>query len=472
LKNVSISLRLTFWLSAIFLAGFILFGAIVWVDLAYSLSKGRDRTLARRAVRFADLLATTRDDSAARRAYKLEELAEVIPEGNLIQIIDPSGKRLFPPVLSPPDFPWPLKPASSHENYSDLDYGGRIFRLYQLPVAATPPEVILVAGQLEDNRNLMSRLTIALVWAILAMLALSAFGGYFLSRRVLRPVDQITGALRVISIGNLSRRLPISGTGDELERLAETCNQMLGRLENAVERINRFTADASHELRGPVALIRTVSEYALQNPAIEKESRESFTEILAEAMEAGCLLEDMLTLARADAGCANTAFEFLNLTELVDDVCARMRLLADLKHQTIFVRTPGRPVSVNGDASSIRRLLSILIDNAVKYTPDRGRIEVELSAPESKIMLTVRDTGIGIPQDLLPRIFDRFVRADPSRGEVSGTGLGLAIAKWIAGTHDATISVESREREGSVFTVELPLGAGAANARTLGSFGE
>src|SRR5262249_13345897 len=152
-----------------------------------------------------------------------------------------------------------------------------------------------------------------LIAAIPAMLVLSALGGYFLSRRVLEPVDKITAAARSISIGNLSRRLPVPNSRDELQRLAETCNSMLQRLESAVNRITTFTADASHELRSPIALIRTVAEYALKNSKADNTSREAFEEILAESVDTGRLLEDMLTLARADAGYSTAVFEPVNL---------------------------------------------------------------------------------------------------------------------------------------------------------------
>jgi signal transduction histidine kinase len=233
--------------------------------------------------------------------------------------------------------------------------------------------VILVGGQLEDNRHMMARFTDGLAWASPAMLILCALAGYFLNRRALQPVDQITATLHSISIGNLSQRLPVSNTRDELQRLAETCNAMLSRLEDAVERINRFTADASHELRSPVALIRTVAEYALRNPAIDHDSREGFEEILAESMEAGQLLEDMLTLARADAGYGNVLFEPVELAELVADAVERLRPLGEAKHHLVTVRTCG-PAWIRGDRSSLRRLVSILFDNAVKYTPAGGRI--------------------------------------------------------------------------------------------------
>ena len=434
-----------------------LFGVVMWFDLAYSLSQGRDRTLSRRAARFVEVLKAARDETSERRRARLEKLADAMSEGNLIQVFEVTGERLFPAALAPPDFPWPPLSVVARERYSNLEFRGRPYRLLESPARLDPRLVILVAGQLEDNRNMLARFTTGLAWSTPVMLLLSALGGYFLSRRALQPVDRITAALASITIGNLSRRLSTSNSGDELQRLAETCNQMLARLEDAVDRINRFTADASHELRSPVALIRTVAEYALRNPNIDCVSRDAFEEILAESVEAARLLEDMLTLARADAGHANMAFEPVELTELVADVCSRLRPLAQAKDQTVAARTGNAPAWISGDRSALRRLVAVLLDNAIKYTPPRGRIEVELTVTSLRAVLAVRDSGIGIPETLLPRIFDRFVRADPSRGEVNGTGLGLAIAKWIADMHDAPLTVRSSALEGSVFTAEFHL---------------
>jgi len=457
LKNTSLSLRLTAWFSTIFLCGFLLFGLVMWAQLGYALSQGRDRTLTRRATRIVEMLQATADDPPVIREARFEQLTDVIPEGNLIQVYDASGRRTLPRDSRTPDFPWPetVNPAA-RSSFTTVDYHSREFRLYRHSTQTGGAAAILVAGQLDDNRNMIARFTQGLLWASPAMLLLCALGGYFLNRRALQPVDQITVMLRSISIGNLSQRLPLANSGDELQRLAETCNDMLGRLEDAVERINRFTADASHELRSPIALIRTVAEYALRNPHIDSDSREAFEEILAESLETGQLLEDMLTLARADAGYGSIAFEPVDIGELVEDAAARLRPLAEAKNQRVSVHA-AKPVWISGERSSLRRLVSILLDNAVKYTPADGCIEIDLTTTASAALLTVRDSGIGISEDLLPRIFDRFVRADPSRGEVNGTGLGLAIAKWIAGTHGATLAVQSRERQGSVFTVEFRL---------------
>jgi heavy metal sensor kinase len=456
LKNVSISLRLTFWFSGIFLAGFIVVGIVMWLDLAYSLSHGRDRTLSRRAGRLVELLSASVDVSAERRAARFVEFADATPEGNLIHLLDSNGRRLLPEKPQPADFPWPSLLESNRPGYRDVVYDGRHFRVLVDHVSAGAGKFrILVAGQLEDNRGLLARFSTGLFASIPALLMISALGGYWLSRRVLLPIDRLTNAVRSISIGNLSGRLPIANTGDELQRLAETCNGMLSRLENSVSRIQRFTADASHELRSPISFMRTVAEVGLRNPGTDGESRQAFEEILAESAEAARLLEDMLILARADSHENDLRFETVDLADVLADVQEKARPLAEAKHQRLAVNLYSR-APIRGDRASLRRLVWTLVDNAVKYTPAGGRIELSLDASGSDARVTVRDTGIGIPEAMLPRVFERFFRADPSRTLVDGSGLGLAIAKWIADMHHAAISVDSAEGMGTSFRVTFP----------------
>jgi heavy metal sensor kinase len=455
LKNISLSVRLTFWFSAIFLAGFIVFGIAMSLDLGYWLSQGRDRTLGRRAGRLEELLNTAIHDSDELRARKYAEFADATPEGNLIQLLDAQGHRIFPKQPEPADFPWPLF-CDFGRRYCDAVYEGRHFRVFVEPIQVGGVKYfIFVAGQLEDNRGLMARFNTGLFASIPAVLSISAIAGYFLSRRALRPIGRLTTAVRSISIGNLSERLPISNSGDDLQRLAETCNHMLARLENSVGRIQRFTGDASHELRSPISFIRTVAEVALDNPGIEGEGRELFEEILQEAESASNLLEDMLTLARADSGNGDLHFEQLDLSELIDDIHPRALSLAEAKGQTLAMERQ-MSVRISGDRASLRRLVWTLVDNAIKYTPSGGRIELSVGTSKGEARLEVRDNGIGIPAKMLPRVFERFFRADLSRTQVDGVGLGLAIAKWIADMHQAAISVESTEGRGTTFRVVFP----------------
>jgi heavy metal sensor kinase len=320
---------------------------------------------------------------------------------------------------------------------------------------------LLAAAPESGNLLVLQRFWVGLLASVPVLLLVSSAGGYWLSRQALKPVDKIAAAARSISIRNLSERLPVAQTGDELQRLAETCNDMLGRLESAVKRIEQFTADASHELRGPLSFTRTVAEVAMRNPRSDNESRQAFADIVEESAKASVLLDDMLTLARADAGTSHTALDPVNLAAVVEETCEMARPFADQRHLVLSVSIGAESSPrVLGDSAGLRRLLWILLDNALKYTDAPGRIEVTLNAAAGATTLQVRDSGIGIAALDLPHVFERFYRADPSRSQVEGSGLGLAIAKWIAEIHHAELSVDSNEHHGTVFRVVFPQTSG------------
>ncbi|MEG9435129.1 HAMP domain-containing histidine kinase [Edaphobacter sp. HDX4] len=221
------------------------------------------------------------------------------------------------------------------------------------------------------------------------------------------PVSQLAASARSISIGNLSRRLPIVDTGDEIQYVAETCNEPIERLESTANEVSRFTADASHELRSPISYIYTLSESALRNPNLDEESSYAFKEIVRECSEATRLLDDILTLARFDAGHADTAFARLNLAEVLVDSCDKARPFVEIKHQQMKIRiTESAPIWVLGDLAGLRRLFWILLDNAIKYTPASGGIDVTLATVGKDAVVSVADTGIGIPEADLPAYFD------------------------------------------------------------------
>lgn len=454
----SISLRLTIWFSSVFFVGLILFGAAMWFDLEETVTTGRSRTLEKRADRLGELLRDTLGDSLEKRTSTFQAFADATG-GGLMEVFQANGARAFPaPSSAAAAFPWPRAAALEHEQFSEVAFSGQRYRVLLRPFSLGSQSLVLCfAGTLEGNRVVLSTFTAGLLWTIPALLALSALGGYALSRRALKPVDQITAATRSISVSNLSERLPVPDTRDELQRLSETCNAMLARLESAVNEIKQFTADASHELRSPLSFIRTVAELSLRSQP-DTASRQAFEEIVEECGKASRLLEDMLTLARADAGNAHLDFEQVDLAEVVTAVCDKARLLADQSGHTLTVSlNDARPALVWGDYSSLYRLLWILVENAAKYTPRPGRISITLSTNAEKVTLGVADTGIGISAADLPHIFQRLYRADPSRSQVEGSGLGLAIAKWIADTHHARLSAESNENAGSLFEIAFPM---------------
>lgn len=277
-----------------------------------------------------------------------------------------------------------------------------------------------------------------------------------MSRRALRPVDQIIHAARSIGEQSLAQRLPVPETQDELQRLSETLNQMLERIESAFRRVTEFTADASHELRTPVALIRTTAEVALRKSRASEEYRQALEDVHAESVRTTELIQNLLTLARADAGKAALERRQIDLAPIVREASQQGQKLAQAKSLGFRADIPDAAVHTLGDASALRRLLLIVIDNAVKYTQE-GEITVRLSSANDRSEIRVSDTGVGISESDLPRVFERFYRADKSRNRDSGgAGLGLSIAKWIADVHHGAIEARSESNRGTTFVITLP----------------
>ncbi len=326
----SISLRLTIWFCSVFFGGFALFGAVMWLDLKTTLTSGRSRTLERRAERLADLVRDTHADPPDQRARKFQAFADATG-GGLIEVFRTDGTRALPsPTAAAQAFPWPRVTTMDGDRFSEARFQGQLYRILAHRYAANSQTLILyAAAPLENNRLVLSAFTDGLLCAVPALLAISALGGYALSRRALKPVDEITAATRSISVSNLSARLPVRETRDELQRLSETQNDMLARLESAVNEIKRFTDDASHELRSPVSFVQTTAQLALRNRQLDPASRRAFEEIVAECAKAGRLLKDMLTLARADAGNSKLAFEPVDLADVVQSACQKARALAE-----------------------------------------------------------------------------------------------------------------------------------------------
>ena len=389
---------------------------------------------------------------------ELQELSELWANGAIFEVADSSGNWIFrSPRFLQPVPPLPAAQGSQvsffTNNLEQMQYrtalqrieaGGQIFEIH----AAVPTEPF---DQALDHFRLIEKEILPLLVCVAALL------GYWLSGRSLAPVNRIIQTAERIGVESLSRRLDVPRARDELRRLTEAINAMLDRIERSFRRITQFTADASHDLRTPVAIVRTSAEISLRRPRTAAEYRETLQQILHTSIETSELLENLLTLARADAGAAGMEMHPLELGSHVRKAQERAKVLSSDKDLELVLRVPGTPVWVRADAVAIDRLLLILVDNAVKYTPAGGRCEIELSHGEEHAQITVRDTGLGIAESDLSSIFERFTRADRARSrDVPGAGLGLAIARWITDMHGGTIAAESRVGAGSAFQVRLP----------------
>ena len=304
--------------------------------------------------------------------------------------------------------------------------------------------------------QLLSTIALILPLGLVAALLM----GSWIARRALAPVDRIITEVREITDGrSLHRRLAEPMVKDELGRLTETLNQMMTRLERSFAALRRFTADASHELKTPLTVLRAGVERAITMPSLPSEALAALEETLQEINRMTELVEALLMLARADEGTAPLHRETVDLRAIVEETGETGELLAAEAGVNMEVATPADPVIVPVDASRIRQLILNLLTNAVKYTPAGGSVRLQLGPSNGRVTLTVADSGVGIAPGDLPHIFDRFWRADSARtrtGERSGTGLGLAICKWIAEAHGGTIDVHSRPGRGTTFTVTLP----------------
>lgn len=444
MRNWSIGARLTLWYSLVLFAGLALFAGGIWLVVAHSLNAAIDTSLAARLHGVETVLQTEYNPSKPEHIREeLSEYAGAVPEGRFIEVRSATGDLLLPAGASS---------RGSHYRtlVRDVTTAGRKYR-------------ISVAASLESTELTLHRLREVLLWAMPLVLLIGWLGGYWMSRRALRPVDAITRSAQTIGIENLSERLEVPAAGDELARLAETWNGMLARLEAAVKRLSEFTADASHELRTPITLIRATAELTLRRDRSVETYRQALRHIIDESDRTARLIEDLLVLARADAGLPTLSLDRMELTPLVRDVCEQGQILAEERQLQFSAEVPDQPVYVDANDPALRRLLMLLVDNAVKYTPAGGRITVSVALDSSGPTVTVRDTGIGIPDAALPHVFERFYRVDESRNrEAGGAGLGLSIAQWIAELHHARLEAESVLGAGSSFRVRFPVAARGA----------
>jgi two-component system heavy metal sensor histidine kinase CusS len=392
---------------------------------------------------------------------ELSELSELWANGAIFEVAGADGQWLFrSPKFLLAQAPLPgASDASRVARFVTTNLDWEQYRVAQERVAIGGEVFVIDAAvptepfdQALDNFRLTEKRFLPLLVLLASLL------GYWLSGRALAPVSRIIESAEKIGIQNLSQRLVVPGAKDELRRLTETVNAMLGRIESSVRRIQQFTADASHDLRTPLSLIRTNAELALRRPRSQVEYRQTLARILSTSEETTQLIEALLTLARADTGTVQLHFQLVNAIPVLHKAAQQGAFLAQSKGLTFTETLPEEPLYLRADPAALERLFSSLLDNALKYTPAGGKVDLRAFMASNCALIEVADTGIGISEADLPRIFDRFYRADQARSrEVPGSGLGLAIAQWITDAHKGSIEANSRLGEGSTFRVRLPL---------------
>jgi len=452
--------KITAWYSAVLIVSFALLAWISDYGFQHSIQKTVNDASRANLVSIENVVAQTAPKGVYELKDELNELGGMWEDAALLEVADSSGNMLFQsPEFAHPHIPIPRTSGDVSFFTTNLDgvqyriamksfeTGGETFQIR----AAVPTEPF--DQSLDRFRRILKETLPVLVLAASLM-------GYWLSGLALSPVSEIIRMARGIGVQDLSGRLQVPRAHDELRRLSETLNEMLARIEKAVHRVTQFTADASHDLRTPIALIRTTSELALRRPRSEREYRDALSRILTAAEDTTNLIADLLVLARADAGAASFDFRRIDLMAPVRRTAEEARVLAEAKQIEISSALADSPVWVTADRAAIERVFRIVLENAVKYTPSGGRIGIEFHNGRNLACVDIHDTGIGIPEKDLPHIFERFYRADEARSrETGGTGLGLAIALWIVEMHGGIIQAESALGSGSRFCVSLPIAA-------------
>jgi heavy metal sensor kinase len=315
---------------------------------------------------------------------------------------------------------------------------------------------ILMMSPMEEVDRELGALLSVLAMAVPIAIVLAGGLAYGMARKALAPVNQLDRLTKEITAERLDRRLRPANPSDELGRLTQTINDMIGRLERSFSEIRRFTADASHEIRTPLTAIRTETEVALRHPLTVSEYQQLLGSILEECERLARLTDQLLTLAREDAGSGRAAWEAVDLARIINDVTETLRPVAENKGLRLLSETNG-PVKISGNHLGLRQVFFNVLDNAIKYTPPGGDVNVQLNQRNGEAVVTIRDTGIGIAAEHLPHVFDRFYRVDKARSRAEGgTGLGLSIAQSTLAVHGGRIELASAPGQGTTCMIHLP----------------
>lgn len=448
----SLRLRLTAWYVALFSTLFLAFGIFLYQVLAHALQDRLDQTLTAEAATAATLLP---DEMVEEKGNAPRAANEVVGEtrGGSLAIFE-NSRPIAARGLELPDGMNPslcgkpqtlaIGPSGMRALCSIVPVNGRAF-------------VVAAAEPLDGLQADLAVVRQVLLFAAPLFILLAAAGGYALASRSLAPLRIMSEQARTIGDRNLDQRLQIGDAAEELSTLSASFNELLARLDRSFESMRRFVADASHELRTPLSVIRGEADVALSHDRSAAEYRDALAVILDESRRLSRLVDDLLNLARADAGAIRLQTVDFYLNDLVGEACRSMQALAAARRIQLQCRT-GADLPFHGDEELLRRLLLNLLDNAIRYTPEGGHVCATLESEDAEARITVADTGIGIAADAAPHLFERFYRADQARPRADGGfGLGLSIVKWIAESHGGVVACTSRPGAGSTFTVTLPL---------------
>ncbi len=462
--NVPIKWKLTLWYGGILALILVVFSSGVYVYFRNSLQKSIDTKIKSIGEVLSSSITETHNTSVFGNFERyLENVLGRKPKGKLIQIIDRSGRigakmSDIETEALPTSFSTLERALKGEIVYETMEGIRPRLRMITIPITESQKitSIVQVGTSLEDFDETMKKLLIIMLISIPTSISATIAVGYFMAKKALKPVDQIRKAAVKISSSNLDERIDVSGRRDELGRLAETFNAMINRLKDAFQRINQFSIDVSHELKTPLTILKGETEVALRKERGNEDYKKLLMSHLEEVDRMTRIIDDLLLLSKADTKEITMNIEDISLRDLIVDVCMDMKMFADNKGTELHVKEL-EDVRIKGDELKLRRMLWNIVENGIKYTQNGGKVEVSSYVNDGYAWIDVKDNGVGISQNDIQYIFDRFYRADRSRRRESGSGLGLSISKWIAEAHKGSIDVKSQPAEGSLFSIKLPI---------------
>ncbi|WP_447985616.1 heavy metal sensor histidine kinase [Nitrospira sp. Nam74] len=462
---MSLRVRLTLWYGTALASVLVVCGVILYGALAKALKEHVDRSLEETAA----VAERSLEEHRFGPFLLYEDLSQDFPElatlDKFFQIFGPTGQiTIQSPNIQSRDIPLSrtaLQAAlTGQTTFESVRFSGEPpIRLISVPVmhGGSLVNIVRVGTSLQALEETLHRLLIILLITMPLALLASLGGGWFLAGRALRPVEAITQAAERIAGGDLTQRLTVPTAQDEIGRLAATFNAMIDRLEASFQQVRQFTSDASHELRTPLTVLKGETELALRRPRSADDYRVVLESSLEEIDRMSRIVDELLFLSRADLGEIKMESRPVRLDHLFDDLKRQAEVLG-YEQGVQIVTGLIEPATVAGDDMRLGELVLNLLDNAIKYSPPGGRVEMSLLTQDGMARLSVSDEGIGVAREEQAHIFDRFYRTDAARAHTKkGTGLGLAICQWIVDAHHGTIEVHSELGKGSTFTVVLPL---------------
>ncbi|MCX5818279.1 MAG: ATP-binding protein [Proteobacteria bacterium] len=462
--NLPIKWKLTLWYGLILASILVVFSSGVYVYFRNSLQKSIDAKIKSLGEIISSSITDTHSVSVFGNFERyLENVLGKKPKGKFIQIMDRTGRigaRMndIETETLPSSFGTLERALKGEIVYETIERVRPRLRMVTIPITDSKKvsSIIQVGTSLEDFDETMKKLLIIMIISIPTSISVTIICGYFLAKKALKPVDQIRRAAVKISSRNLDERIDVGGRRDELSRLAQTFNEMISRLKDSFQRINQFSIDVSHELKTPLTILKGETEVALRKDRDNENYKSILSSNLEEIDRMSKIIDDLLLLSKADLKEMKLNVEDVALRDLIADVCVDMKIFADNKGIGLDVKEL-EDVKLKGDELKLRRMLWNIVENGIKYTQKGGKIEIMSYISNDFICIDVKDNGMGILENDIKYIFDRFYRGDKSRKRESGSGLGLSISKWIAEAHQGIIEVKSKPLEGSLFTIKLPV---------------